>query len=703
MKNTSICLLIFVCMFSFQTQITAQNSQQLFQQGMIQEEAEGDLKAAITIYNKIVNNVSVDRNLRAKALLQVGICYEKLGDNKDRKTYQKLITEYSDQEAIVALGREKLKGLKHTNSITKKDGIIATQVWSPAQDTYGVSPNGRYLNYINWNNISLDIKDLHTGTTKALTNKGTWKLPIQFPDNSMWSPDGKKLAYCWFIQDDTELHIINVDGTSDRVIAKGKSGTAPWPVAWTPDGKYILGISSYIVKNKMSHKMVLVSVDDGSVKVLKDFKNISCGGSMDISPNNKYIVYSLQQKENSKQKDIYILSMDGSVDKKLVKHSANDTDPVWSANGKEILFVSDRYGTNDLWKLRVENGNPIGVAEIVKVDLGSKYRLFKITKDESVYFGTLNLRNDVYTVNLSNSLGNDAALHGEKISKLSVNKNIDPFWSKDGRYVGYVRFPKSRNYILGRKFLITIYDTKTKSSKDIDTGIYGDPDRFEPLWLPDGKSILFNGILKNSMRGGLFLFDVNTGKKTEIDVSKNMTIQKIGKYTRRHSISQDGKSIYYISRDRISILKFDVISKKETKIYSGTEYIYHFKVSNDDSKIVFGHWYSEDRKKLYVVSTSGGEKREINGVETSNIPIIISWSSDDKWVYYQYGNFRDVKKIMRVSVDKGIAEEVLMLKDVFDSGTIIDVSMLPDGQHLAVELEVGLGGEVWKLEGIFKD
>ena len=58
---------------------------------------------------------------------------------------------------------------------------------------------------------------------------------------------------------------------------------------------------------------------------------------------------------------------------------------------------------------------------------------------------------------------------------------------------------------------------------------------------------------------------------------------------------------------------------------------------------------------------------------------------------------------MRVSVDKGIVEEVLKLKDVFNSGKIIDVSMLPDGQHLAVELQVGMGGEVWKLEGVFKD
>ena len=222
MKNTSICLLIFVCMFSFQTQITAQNSQQLFQQGMIQEEAEGDLKAAITIYNKIVNNVSVDRNLRAKALLQVGICYEKLGNQNARKTYQKLIAEYSDQEVIVAIGLQKLRGLKKPVSLKRSEGIIASQIWSPAQDTYGVSPDGRYLNYIDWNTISINVKDILNGTTRIVSKEGTWKVSYrsyQFPGNSIWSPDGKQLAYYWYDGNKTELHIVNPDGSNNKIIA----------------------------------------------------------------------------------------------------------------------------------------------------------------------------------------------------------------------------------------------------------------------------------------------------------------------------------------------------------------------------------------------------------------------------------------------------------------------------------------------------
>ncbi len=109
MKNLLIYLLISGCMFSLQKPLQAQNSQQLFQKGLIQEEGEGDLTKAIEIYNSLVNDINVDRSLRAKALLHVGICYEKLGNQNARRTYQKLISEYSDQEAIAAVGLGKVK------------------------------------------------------------------------------------------------------------------------------------------------------------------------------------------------------------------------------------------------------------------------------------------------------------------------------------------------------------------------------------------------------------------------------------------------------------------------------------------------------------------------------------------------------------------------------------------------------------------
>jgi len=703
MKKLMICLLVFGVILSFQTPILAQNSEKLFQQGMMKEEGEGNLIAAISIYNKIVNNATADRTLRAKALLQVGICYEKLGDKKDRKTYQKLISEYSDQEAIVAIGKEKLKGLQKVSITNENGGIVASQVWSPAPDTYGVSPDGRYLNYIDWNNISLNLRDLRTNTNRVLSKVGTWKEPIQFPDNSIWSPDGKQIAYYWFENNTTELHIVNIDGTNDRVVVTGtKEKQTPWPVTWSPDGKYILAIIEGRVKNKMSNKLVLVSVNDGSVKVLKLY-NISNTGNMDISPDNKYIVYAQLQNENSQENDIYIRSMDGSMDKKLVGDLANDTNPLWTPDGKGILFISDRYGTNDLWKLKIENGTNPGTSEIVKANLGYYIKLLGITKDKSVFYEASNSRTDIYLLNIEKASA-DVKNAAIKISKLNEINNIEPTFSKNGRYIAYCRWQLFRDDVLGNRLLITIYDTKTGESKNLDTPLYN-PSKgwYKPELSPNGEKILIFGLTKEkNLLGGIFIFDIKTGKITPIKVKPNITRNNNNKSGVLHQFSNDGKSIYYLSENKKSIRKIEIDSKRETKVYTNSVPMRRFKISRDESMIVFGQSF-DNRNELYVASTSGGVSKRIVSLNKGVLPEIIGWDSNNKHIYFGTGMFRDIKSIMKVSIDGGTPKEIVKLKEVFPNGRITLINNDYRDSIMAIELEVGKGGEVWKLEGIFKE
>jgi Tol biopolymer transport system component len=598
------------------------------------------------------------------------------------------------------MGRENLKGLKKPDDIPKKEGITASQMWSEAQDTYAVSPDGRYLNYIDWANISINIKDLHDGTTRVVSKVGTWIKPNQFPDKSIWSPDGKKLAYYWFVGNVTELHIVNMDGTSDKIIAKGMDYTAPWPVSWTPDGKYILAITTENIKNIINHKMVQVSVIDGSVKVLKDYKNLSCGGSIDISPDNKYIVYDIQQNVNSQQNDIHILSLDGTMDKKLVGDLGNDSSPFWAPNGKEILFVSDRYGTNDLWKLKIENGTPIGVSKIVKSDLGSRNRILGITKDKAIFYGTNNSRIDVYIADMKMG-ANKNVKRPLKISSLKTKRNMNAVWSPNGQFVAYSRFNPFRDEILGHQQQFTIYDTESGTRKNLDTDMFGNTVMYNPQWTSDNEKLLIQGMIKDDYQGGLFLFDINTNKKTAIKVSDNMTVGKIDDEYRFYTLSNDDKSIFYFSEDKKSILKYTIKSKLETTIISGSKTIHFFELSNDNTKITFGYWFEND-KNLYTVSTSGDGIQKLMEFDCDCADNVVSWGKDDKFIYFKDGKFRNFKKLLRISVNGGAPEEMIVFSDIFENGTVTRVNIHPDESSILVELEVGQE-EVWKLEGIFSE
>ncbi len=74
-------LLVFLMVFIYGTS-GAQTPEQQFQKGIMKEEGEGSLKEAIALYKTVADNTLADRALRAKALYQMGNCYEKLGSRK---------------------------------------------------------------------------------------------------------------------------------------------------------------------------------------------------------------------------------------------------------------------------------------------------------------------------------------------------------------------------------------------------------------------------------------------------------------------------------------------------------------------------------------------------------------------------------------------------------------------------------------------
>ena len=55
--------------------------------------------------------------------------------------------------------------------------------------------------------------------------------------------------------------------------------------------------------------------------------------------------------------EIYIMNPNGTGQKNLTRHKANDVQPAWSPTGKEILFVSNRDGRPDLYLMDADGTN----------------------------------------------------------------------------------------------------------------------------------------------------------------------------------------------------------------------------------------------------------------------------------------------------------------------------------------------------------
>ncbi len=162
---------------------------------MDKEMVDGDLQAAIGMYKKIVANPGGNRAVAAKALLQMGQCYEKLGQADARSTYERLLRDYPDQSDQVLAARARLAALGGASSRAAGGDMAVRRLLSGASvDASGEpSPDGRFLS-ISDSSVYPAIRDLETGQIHRFTRKDNWSTAMQIL-GSTWSPDGKNIAF----------------------------------------------------------------------------------------------------------------------------------------------------------------------------------------------------------------------------------------------------------------------------------------------------------------------------------------------------------------------------------------------------------------------------------------------------------------------------------------------------------------------------
>ena len=213
---------------------------------------------------------------------------------------------------------------------------------------------------------------------------------MAFALNSKISPDNKLVAYSWMNQYGTyDLRLIGIDGSADRTLYSNEDIEA-YPHEWSSDGKHI---ATFFYSNMdKDHQIVWISVEDGSVRVLKTMlEGHATSSGVSHSPDDRYIAYDHPVEEDPVNYDIYLLATDGSGEIPLVEHPANDWVLGWAPGGKEILFKRDHLGTWDIWTIPVANGKPLGPPKRILSDVGGITPL-GFTQDGSFYFSSMNRR-----------------------------------------------------------------------------------------------------------------------------------------------------------------------------------------------------------------------------------------------------------------------------------------------------------------------
>jgi len=672
----------------------SQSPEELFQKGLVKEEGEGNLTEAIDIYNKIVESRDADKSLQAKALLHVGLCFEKLGRNEAIKAYQRLVNNFPGQKSEVAIARERLLRLiPIAEKVTQKDekeNIVIRKVMDGTGAEFDggkPSPDGNNFVFTDWSTGNLAIYEVATGTKRLLTKEGSWESDnVKYVENSTWSSDGKQIVYDWQNEHGSiELHLIRLDGSKPRILYKNEELIWVQTFDWSADGKQILACFQ---RKDDTRQIVLVSAENGSVSIIKTLvgkKWPAWPNNMSFSPDGRYIVYDFPPEEYSQDRDIFLMSINGDYEIPLVKHPAFDHVLGWAPDGKNILFASDRTGTFDAFVIQVANGKPLGDPKLIKSDIGN-LTSGGFTKKGSFYYNITQGGYDVYIADLDPETGNILA-SPKKAVKRFEGSNRYPYYSPDGKYLAYIS-------IRNRQGIICIRNLETGENREFSLSLFNITRARSFRWSPDCSSILAMG-MDNKVRYGIFRLNVQTGNVTPIIPWENW------KSTFIHSgeLSHDGKVVFYVhfnttndwSYNNLSqILVRDLETGIEKELYRFDNYV-NISLSPD------GKWLaSSDSGSLKVMPATGGEPKELyKFMEEYKKERPITWSADGKNILFSKKEpGKDGWYLCQIPAEGGEPKKLgLEMKNGF-----MNLSAHPDGRHIAFSTSEQSNVEIWVME-----
>ncbi|MCL4838254.1 MAG: serine/threonine-protein kinase [Thermoanaerobaculia bacterium] len=185
-------------------------------------------------------------------------------------------------------------------------------------------------------------------------------------DEPAFSPDGRRIAYRSECAGGG-IFVMGATGESTRkVTAEG------YNPSWSPDGLELAvadeKLGSPFGRGTTSHIRV-VHVETGERRLLSERDGMQPA----FSPDGRRVAF-WGLDEVSARRDLFTVAADGSqaapeAAVRLLGDPPVDWSPIWSGDGRSILFSSTRGGTMNLWRIGVDpaSGRPDGAPQPVTV------------------------------------------------------------------------------------------------------------------------------------------------------------------------------------------------------------------------------------------------------------------------------------------------------------------------------------------------
>jgi len=211
-----------------------------------------------------------------------------------------------------------------TRQMTRGDGGDFQPAWSP---------DGKRLVFFSSRSGNADIwiVDIQTGELKQLTTDPSIDI------NPFFSPDGKLIAYQSDKTGRPEIWLMNTDGGEVRQLTR--TGVRGHFLVWEKTGNAIVYRTPYGEKPR-----VIRAALDGSEP--QDIPGVNGGSHLSFSPDNSLLM------DVTGHRAMWASSMSSGKAEKVFEFSDPDVRidyPVWSPDGKWVLFDRFRPQGGDIW------------------------------------------------------------------------------------------------------------------------------------------------------------------------------------------------------------------------------------------------------------------------------------------------------------------------------------------------------------------
>jgi TolB protein len=254
-------------------------------------------------------------------------------------------------------------------------GDNMTKDWYPAW-----SPDGKKIVFSSNESDDYEIWTMNAdgSNRQRITNRpGLDTLP-------RWSPDGRKIVFTSTFRDivndkfSYDICVVDFDGSNYMRLTHGShefhydiqnnpvsevhcscdQGPLAWNnvPTWSPDGSKVLFASNDAENPAMPYLYTMNA--DSSDRNRMGFMAGIVGSQPDWSPVNNQIIFTRWYTNKS---DIWVIDAGALFPEgtaiKITNNNYNNQSPVWSPDGKQIAFVSDQYGMDNIFIMNADGTN----------------------------------------------------------------------------------------------------------------------------------------------------------------------------------------------------------------------------------------------------------------------------------------------------------------------------------------------------------